>query len=98
MVKSRAEICRDYRRRLKERNNDAYLRKERERRRRNYVPSECLSLSARTERQRKTRDAVRRCRLKKRHIAEQENGNNTNDSMDTSGYDTALGQLKEILT
>lgn len=38
MVKSRAEICRDYRKRLKEADNEGYLRKERERRRKNYVP------------------------------------------------------------
>lgn len=39
MAKTRAEIQKSYRERLKAKNNEEYLKKERERRRKNYVPS-----------------------------------------------------------
>ena len=85
MVKSRAEICRDYRRRLKEKDNEGYLRRERERRRKNYVPSEKLSKSQRAERQAKGRAAVRRHRERYRR---QDNNEEESNAADTSGYET----------
>ena len=81
MVKSRAEICRDYRHRLKERDNEGYLKKERERRRRSYVPSALLSADARNARQQRNRAAVAKYRQKKKLIQQQLNTENA----DTSG-------------
>lgn len=89
MVKSRAEICRDYRRRLKLENNELYLRKERERRRKNYVPTGLLSASKKAERRLKVREAVQKYRQKQKR--EQENARQQNESMDTSGYETSSG-------
>ena len=43
MEKSRAEIEKAYRQRLKDKNKEEYLRKESERKRLNYVPSHQLS-------------------------------------------------------
>jgi hypothetical protein len=86
MKKSRAEICKHNRRRLKERNNDAYLRKKV-----NKDDVIMFHLNVWTERQRKTHDAEHRCQMKKKQNIEQENRNNSNDSLDTSWYDTATG-------
>jgi hypothetical protein len=49
MVKSRAEICRDYRRRLKQKDEEGYLKKEREGRRKTYLPHNCLIANVRKE-------------------------------------------------
>ena len=43
MVKSRGEIQKAYRRRLKEENKEGYLTKERAGRKRTYIPNDLLS-------------------------------------------------------
>ena len=64
--KSRAEIQRAYRERLKEKNNEEYLRKERERRRHKYIPAALLAESDRIHRNKLNREKLRRCHQKKR--------------------------------
>ena len=88
MVKSRAEICREYRKRLKERDKEGYLKKkERERRRKNYVPSSMLSPSKQTERRRKVREAVNRYKRKK-SMQTANSATGQEQAMDTSGYES----------
>ncbi|KAH3863062.1 hypothetical protein DPMN_026039 [Dreissena polymorpha] len=60
MGKSKAEIQRAYRQSLKEKNNEEYLRRERERVRRNYVPTSELS-----QRDKKRRNKQNRAKLRK---------------------------------
>ena len=60
MGKTRAEIQKAYRERLKAKNKEEYLQKERERRRKNYIPSEELPKRQRDERNRKNRDVLSR--------------------------------------
>jgi hypothetical protein len=88
MVKSRSEICKDYRRRLKEKDNDGYLRKERARRRKNYTPSDMLTNAERVERRRKTREAVKRCRDRRKQAIVQANRSPGYDTLDSSGYES----------
>ena len=93
MVKSWADICRDYRRRLKERDNEGYLKKERERRRRNYVPSALLCADARNARQQRNRADVAKCRQKKKTIQQQLNTENA----ETSGCESVSSSRNESL-
>lgn len=75
MGKTRAEIQKAYRERLKQKNNEEYLEKERQRRRKNDVPSENL-----TKRERDIRNKQNR---------EREDMNiNNNNNIDTSGYES----------
>lgn len=69
MGKSRADIQKAYRQRLKEKNNEQYLAKERDRRRRNYIPNEQLSTKKRQERNQKNRDYLKQYRRKKKEAA-----------------------------
>ena len=71
MVKSRSEICKYYRNRLKEKGDDTYLRKERERHRKNYVPAGVLNSAERVVRRDKVREAVKRYHEKKKRIAQE---------------------------
>ena len=82
--KSRAEIQRAYRQRLKEKNNDAYLKNERDRKNRNYVPSRMLSENDRAIRNERNRKNLRKYYEKKR--AERRRHN---IETETSGYDSA---------
>ena len=66
MGKRRAEIQRAYRQRLKEKNNEEYLRKERERMRRKYVPSDLLSDSDKKHRNQLNREKLRKFYQRKR--------------------------------
>ncbi len=88
MAKSRAEIQKAYRQRLKEKNNAQYLEKERERRRRSYVPSNSLTKHEKEVRNRKNRMYLRKYREKKRQQA-QLNEDALDESLNTSGYDSA---------
>ena len=72
MVKSRAEICRDYRKRLKEKDNEGYLKKERERRRKSYIPSSALSDTERKKRNKRNLLTLQIHRHKKRQAKAQE--------------------------
>ena len=56
MGKIRAEIQRAYQQRMKEKNNEEYLRNERERMRRKYVPSDLLSDSDKKRRNQLNRE------------------------------------------
>ncbi|XP_060569222.1 trichohyalin-like [Ruditapes philippinarum] len=92
MGKSKAEIQRAYRQRLKEKNNEEYLRRERERMRRNYVPSSELSDRDKKRRNEQNRAKLRRFYQRKREerqrlVAPQE--------QDTSGYDSAPNDSSE---
>ena len=92
MVKSRAEISRDYRKRLKEKDNDQYLRKERERRKKSYIPSGLLSRKDRAERNKKNNVTLRRHRLRKKQALQELRENvaapNDDDAASTSGYES----------
>ncbi|XP_053403253.1 luc7-like protein 3 [Mercenaria mercenaria] len=68
MGKSRAEIQRAYRERQKEKSKDEYLRKERERKRRSYVPSDQLSENDREERNRRNRANLREFYARKKAV------------------------------
>ncbi|XP_052257645.1 uncharacterized protein LOC127862523 [Dreissena polymorpha] len=93
MVKSRAEICKDYRKRLKEKDNEGYLRKERERRRSNYIPTGLLSSAEKTERRKNIRESVKRYREKKKRLTEEQNVSSHNESINTSGYESVNGAI-----
>ncbi|WAR24275.1 hypothetical protein MAR_037944, partial [Mya arenaria] len=82
MVKSRAEIQREYRQRLKEKNNSDYLRRERDRKNRSNVPSSSLSENDREERNRRNRQNLQRYYQKKR--AERAR----NSTQETSRYES----------
>ena len=64
--KSRAEIQRAYQERLKQKNNEEYLRKERERRRHKYIPAAQLAENDRIHRNTLNRERLRRCHQRKR--------------------------------
>ena len=81
MGKSQAEIQRAYRQRLKERNNEEYLRRERERVRQNYTPSSALSENDRRKRNEKNREKLRK--FYQRKCAER-----AFKYTDTSGYES----------
>jgi hypothetical protein len=85
MGKSRAEIQKAYRQRLKEKNAEEYLRKERERMRRNNIPSQELSKNDRKLRNEKNRVKLRRFIQLKR----EERQRNSNVDLETSGYESA---------
>jgi hypothetical protein len=85
----------DYRKRLKENDNETYLRKERERRRKNYVPSGMLSPSEISERRSKVREAVRKYRQRRRN--QQNQVRNQEESMDTSGYESIGGSSENMI-
>ena len=84
MGKTRAEIQKAYRERLKQKNNEQYLEKERQRRRKNYVPSETLTKRERDKRNKQNRENLRHFYRWKR---EDMNVNN-NNNIDTSGYES----------
>ena len=92
MGKSKAEIQRAYRQRLKAKNNEEYLRRERERVRRNYVPSSELS-----ERDRKRRNENNRAKLRKFYQRKREERQNQMSprEQDTSGYESGLNESYE---
>ncbi|XP_061183299.1 uncharacterized protein LOC133191568 [Saccostrea echinata] len=93
MGKCRAEIQKAYRERLKQKDNEGYLAKERARRRACYVPSAQLSRKKLKERNEKNRERLRRFYEKKRREREID-GENTNH--DTSGYETAESGLLQV--
>lgn len=80
---SRAEIQRAYRQRLKEKDNIAYLEKNRERMKRKYVPSSELSENDRKKRNLKNREKLRRFYNRKR---EERLVHNHPDQPESSGY------------
>lgn len=84
MKKSRAEIQKAYRQRLKQKNQEEYLRKERERMRRSYVPSSALSENDRNRRNTLNREKLRRFYQRKRELRLA----NLLADQETSGYDT----------
>ncbi|XP_070579275.1 uncharacterized protein [Ptychodera flava] len=89
MPKSRAEIQRAYRERKKEKEGDAYLAKERERRRRNYIPSSQLNRVQRIRRNEQNRMRLRKHRDKKRQMLEALAEERQSDSpVESSGYET----------
>lgn len=91
MVKSRAEIQKEYRKRLKEKNNDEYLAKERLRRKKGYVPNAQLSRKARESRNKKNRDYLKLYRHKKKQavLNEQNNADLDGSIVNSSGYESA---------
>ena len=100
MTKSRAEIQKAYRQRLKEKNNEQYLTKERERRRRTYVPNDKLSKKKREERNQKNRDYLKRYRRAKKEAAVALLQNDLNQAADnadpsnTSGYESTASAFQ----
>ena len=90
MGKSRAEIQRAYRQRLKEKNNEEYLRKERERMRRNYVPSSELSENDKNRRNQLNREKLRKFYQRKREARQRATAHE-----ETSGYETGNREIEE---
>ena len=92
MVKSRAEIQKAYRERLKAKLGEEYNKRERERVRKNYVPAEVLSSAKLKERNRKNkirnRLSIQRQKEKLRGLVEHES---TDD--ETSGYASNIADL-----
>ena len=86
MGKTRAEIQKAYRQRLKEKDNEGYLQKEKERMRNKYVPSAQLSQKKRDRRNRLNRLRLHRFYEKKR--AEREVNEMDESVSQTSGYET----------
>lgn len=87
MGKSRAEIQRAYRERLKEKNKEEYLRRERERKNRSYVPSSELSENDRNRRNRKNKERLRRFYQRKKDMRTR-----IQREQETSGYESAEPQ------
>jgi len=83
MGKSRAEIQRAYRQRLKEKNNEEYLRKERQRMKRAYVPSNELNEKDKAKRNKKNRKNLRAYYERKKESIQNA------APPDTSGYESA---------
>jgi hypothetical protein len=96
MGKSRAEIQKAYRKRLKQRDNEAYLEKERKRRRESYIPSAQLTPKERNERNRLNRERLHRFYEKKRNERQEgeiaastsQETSEANDSQQTSTEET----------
>lgn len=88
MAKTRAEIQKSYRERLKAKNNEEYLKKERERRRKNYVPSSQLTRRERIRRNVKLNEAVKRHRRRKKEAIAELLQQNVPEVESTSGYDS----------
>ena len=91
MVKSRGEIQKAYRRRLKEENNEGYLARERARRKRTYIPNDLLSSKSRDARNKKNREYIKLYRQRKK-VAAQTVINpveNQDESFNTSGCESA---------
>ncbi|WAR28120.1 hypothetical protein MAR_013824 [Mya arenaria] len=92
MVKSRAEIQREYRQRLKqdEAKYEEYLAKARRRKEKNYVPTAELSRKEKAKRNEKNQIYLYRHRQKKQREGQVENIQNVPvENMETSGYETA---------
>lgn len=88
MAKTRADIQKSYRERLKAKNNEEYLKKERERRRKNYVPSSQLTRRERIRRNVKLNEAVKRHRRRKKEAIAELLQQNVPEVESTSGYDS----------
>ena len=95
MVKSRAEIQREYRRRLRVDpvQYELYLLKARQRKHKNYVPVARLNRAEKAERRKNNAIYLHRHRQKKRErqVAENE------CTMNTSGYESACTSTEERL-
>ena len=87
MGKSRAEIQRACRERLKQKNKEEYLRRERERKNRSYVPSSELSENDRNRRNRKNKERLRRFYQRKKELRTR-----IQREQETSGYESAEPQ------
>ena len=90
MGKTRAEIHKAYRERLKTKNNEQYLAKERKRRKQSYIPSSQLSRRDRLRRNIKKQWNLKRHRERKKVIQVEQN--NRSSDMETSGYDSQQSQ------
>ena len=92
MAESRAEIQKVYRQRLKDRNNDLYLTRERLRRTRSYVPNNQFSKKEKAERNQKNRDYLKQYRQRKKAAAQIDVNNAENQEERagtcTSGYES----------
>ena len=91
MVKSRGEIQKAYRRRLKEENSKGYLASKQARRKRTYIPNDLLSSKSRDARNKKNREYIKLYRQRKK-VAAQTVINpveNQDESFSTSGCGNA---------
>lgn len=92
MPLSRAEIQRAYRERKKAKEGENYLRKERTRRMKYYVPAAELSTKERKRRNKQNAERVKRHREKRRTEAAQAEESNAGE---TSGYETNMTSTGE---
>ena len=89
MPLSRAEIQKRYRERKKREEGERYLARERVRQKKNYIPVELLTRSAKKDRNELIRERVKRCRRNKRIIQEEQNRIDNNPvSPQSSGYNS----------
>ena len=89
MPLSRAEIQKRYRERKKQQEGERYLARERVRQKKNYIPAEMLTRSAKKDRNDRIRERVRRCRRNKKIIQEEANRRENNPvSPQSSGYNS----------
>lgn len=96
MGKSRAEIQRAYRERLKEKNKEAYLKSERDRTNSRYVSSTLLSENDRNERNRRNRENLRRFYQKRKAERTRQRVEN-DDTSSTSGYESAERYITSLM-
>ena len=93
MAKSSAEIQKVYRQRLKDKNNDLYLTRERLGRNRSYVPNNQLSKMEKAERNQKNKDYLKQYRQRKKEAAQIDVNNAGNQEERagtcTIGYESA---------
>lgn len=90
MGKSRAEIQRDYRKRLKEKLGEEYNRRERDRMRASYVSSSQLSEKKRKERNQKNKIRNRLCRQRMRERLNLQHAHEDTENECTSGYSSTI--------
>lgn len=89
MVKSRAQIQKEYRQRLKEKDNAGYLEKERRRRRQSYLPNSQLPPKERKQRNDYNKDYLRHYRAKQKAALQLIQANNQPPESSTSGYESS---------
>ncbi|XP_060575939.1 uncharacterized protein LOC132733324 [Ruditapes philippinarum] len=99
MPKSRAEVQKAYRQRLKEKNNDLYLAKERLRRKQSYTPSHLLSNKERDARNKKNRDYLKVFRNKERQAEELARNQHEQQpaTPGTSGYESGQSNSRLVV-
>ncbi|XP_060555840.1 uncharacterized protein LOC132716559, partial [Ruditapes philippinarum] len=91
MAKSRAEIQRAYRERQKQKNKDEYLRQERDRKNRSYVPTAELSENDKKKRRQRNRNNLRKFYERKRQQRSRKSSQNSIGSFESANENNEPG-------